>query len=315
VAYWWVNHKQTRRHEVRGGYLWSPLTNQNGRRNQTYDNMALASPGDIVFSYANGYIGAVGVVMERASPCPKPTEFGSVGDYWSNEGWLLPVAFRELDRPVHPREHLRLIAPLLPDRWSPIRPDGMGNQGVYLTAISIVLGDQLSALAGTTDYQLTIEDTGPTVDQLIDVTSLEVDRTLTATHRAQLVKARVGQGLFRARVLSQEPCCRVTGVTDHRLLRASHIKPWSRSNNSERLDANNGLMLSPHIDALFDQHLISFEDSGRLIVRPDLSSEVLSRWSIDRRTDVGAFRLQQQMFLEEHRRSLAQRRRDVGLIE
>ena len=42
--------------------------------------MALAQPGDIVYSYANGALGAVGIVIARASPCPKPTEFGSLGD-------------------------------------------------------------------------------------------------------------------------------------------------------------------------------------------------------------------------------------------
>ena len=77
MAYWWVNHKQTRDHEVRGDYLWSPRRNQNGARNQSYDNMALAQPGDIVYSYANGVLGAVGIVIARASPCPKPTEFGN----------------------------------------------------------------------------------------------------------------------------------------------------------------------------------------------------------------------------------------------
>ena len=66
--------------------------------------MGLAQPGDVVYSYANGVLGAVGIVIARASPCPKPTEFGSVGDYWSNEGWLLPVAFTELERAVRPSD-------------------------------------------------------------------------------------------------------------------------------------------------------------------------------------------------------------------
>lgn len=301
MAYWWVNHKQTRDHEVRGGYLWSPVRNQNGARNQTYVNMTLARPGDIVFSYANTRIGAVGIVMERASPCPKPNEFGTVGDYWSNEGWLLPVAFRSLDAPVRPKEHIGLIAPLLPESYSPIRPDGNGNQSFYLTAIPIVLGEVLSGLTGTTAYQLDIDEAAPSVEQLIDVSALQGDATLPATQRAQLVQARIGQGLFRTRVLTAEQRCRVTGVEDHRLLRASHIKPWRASSNQERLDADNGLMLSPHIDALFDQHLISFEDSGRMIVRPDLSSEVLSRWSLDPATEVGIFRAGQRGYLADHR--------------
>src|SRR6185312_11349691 len=76
MAYWWVNHKQTRDHEVRGGYLWSPYRNTNGAFNQTYENMKLVRPGDIVFSYAHGRIGTVGRVTEAASPSPKPIEFG-----------------------------------------------------------------------------------------------------------------------------------------------------------------------------------------------------------------------------------------------
>jgi len=70
MAYWWVNHKQTRDHEVRGGYLWSPYRNTNGAFNQTYENMKLVRPGDIVFSYANGRVSAVGRVTEVASPSP-----------------------------------------------------------------------------------------------------------------------------------------------------------------------------------------------------------------------------------------------------
>lgn len=57
MAYWWVNHKQTRDHEIRGGYLWSPYRNTNGAFNQTYENMKLVRPGDIVFAYARGRIG------------------------------------------------------------------------------------------------------------------------------------------------------------------------------------------------------------------------------------------------------------------
>jgi putative restriction endonuclease len=74
------------------------------------------------------------------------------------EGWLLPVAFRELDHPLAPKDHLGLIAPLLPTMYSPIRADGNGNQGVYLASISILLGDQLSLLTDSRDYRLGIEE-------------------------------------------------------------------------------------------------------------------------------------------------------------
>lgn len=72
MAFWWVNHKQTRDHEVRGGYLWSPMRNANGAINQTYENMTRVRLGDVIFSYANGQIGAIGQVTEAAVACPKP---------------------------------------------------------------------------------------------------------------------------------------------------------------------------------------------------------------------------------------------------
>ena len=56
MSYWWVNHKQTYTSEVEGGYIWSPKENSNGARNQTYINLTLTTPGDIVFSYAAGKI-------------------------------------------------------------------------------------------------------------------------------------------------------------------------------------------------------------------------------------------------------------------
>ena len=47
---------------------------------------------------------------------------------------------------------------------------------------------------------------------------------------------------------------------------ASHIVPWRSSNDKERLDKDNGILLSPLYDALFDKHLISFQDDGKIII-------------------------------------------------
>jgi hypothetical protein len=86
------------------------------------------------------------------------------------------------------------------------------------------------------------------------------------THR--LVTARRGQGIFKERVMQIEKRCRITRVENPVHLRASDCKPWRDSNNKERLDGENGLLLTPSIDHLFDRGFISFEDSGILIVSP-----------------------------------------------
>ena len=315
MAFWWVNHKQTRDHEVRGGYLWSPMRNANGARNQTYENMRLVRPGDVVLSYAHGRIGAIGRVTEAATACPKPDEFGNVGGYWSNEGWMVEVDFRPAPRPLQPSQTIDLIRPLLPTRHSPIQQNGHGNQGCYLAGISDALGHLVLTLTGAEHIadgekaHTADADGNNTPDVLEDIHRVEADDSLTVTQRLQLAKARVGQGLFRKRVIVLDGACRVTGVADTRVLVASHIKPWREADNADRLNGNNGILLSPHVDALFDEELLSFEDDGRVLVHPSLSPDVLYRWSIDPAKRVEPFRKAQRPFLARHRELFAHKLR------
>ena len=98
-----------------------------------------------------------------------------------------------------------------------------------------------------------------------------------------------------------ERACRVTGVTNVKHLRASHMKPWAKSNNSEKLDGANGLLLSPHVDHLFDRGFISFSNAGGILVSNELNPSVLDRWHIDADQNVGGFSRAQTSFLEYHR--------------
>lgn len=88
----------------------------------------------------------------------------------------------------------------------------------------------------------------------------------------RLYDARVGQGRFRNALLKRyEGACPVLGARNSVLLIASHIKPWAVSNNAERLDSNNGILLSAMLDRLFDKGLISFTDAGELLTSPRVS--------------------------------------------
>lgn len=86
MRYWWVNQKQTYRHEVPGGYLWSPKRKSNGHTNPFYEYMREVAPGDFVFSFADGYIKALGIIASHGYEAPKPNEFGQVGAYWDRIG-------------------------------------------------------------------------------------------------------------------------------------------------------------------------------------------------------------------------------------
>lgn len=92
------------------------------------------------------------------------------------------------------------------------------------------------------------------------------DAMLTETQKSQIILARVGQGAFRKKLIKHWGECSATGCSQIDILKASHIKPWSESSNSERLDVYNGLLLSPNVDALFDKGYVSFDDEGKILI-------------------------------------------------
>jgi predicted restriction endonuclease len=129
--------------------------------------------------------------------------------------------------------------------------------------------------------------------------------TLRETERTALVRARLGQGTFRENVSRIETTCRITGISNPSYLIASHIKPWRHAQNDERLSGNNGLMLAPHADFLFDRGFISFGD-GRVLVSDVADPMALLKLGIDpeRPSEIGAFNKNQEEFLEFHRHEI-----------
>lgn len=129
--------------------------------------------------------------------------------------------------------------------------------------------------------------------------------SLPETEREAIVSARLGQGLFRKRLLSAwKGRCAVTGVTIEELLRASHIKPWRVSDNSERLDPDNGLLLVANLDAAFDAALVSFQDDGTILLSPRLVPQLLRQLGIDSSLKLArAPSERQRVFLRHHRQA------------
>jgi len=79
---------------------------------------------------------------------PKPSEFGQAGQNWEDVGWRVRVAFRRLDNQLRPKEHIDLLRPLLPERYSLLLPNGNGLQSVYLTEVPDALAEVLVGLVG-----------------------------------------------------------------------------------------------------------------------------------------------------------------------
>lgn len=167
--------------------------------------MRQAAPGDLVLSYADQLIRYVGRVTEFAFTAPKPAEFDATGANWHNEGWLLPVFWTPLDPPVRPKNLLAILGPLLPTKYSPIRPSsGDGNQAVYLASISIEVFETVTAPAAF-DYQSLARGganslTFQVVTEILDDAAervIQADLQLDDTVKKSVIQARRGQGKFR----------------------------------------------------------------------------------------------------------------------
>jgi len=100
-----------------------------------------------------------------------------------------------------------------------------------------------------------------------DIRSIISNNASDPTTVQALVNARVGQGKF-GQAVRERWChrCSVTGSSTKVALESSHIQSWADSNNTQRLDPNNGLLLTASLHKLFDAGLISFDDSGKMLV-------------------------------------------------
>jgi putative restriction endonuclease len=302
VKFWWVNQGKTFTQEVQAGYLWSPKVDRNGAFNYSYQTMTLVEPGDLIFSYADSQIKAAGIAQRKSYLGPKP-DFGLQGTNWNQSGWYVDVEFQLLQNAPRPRDFIEELIPFLPEKYSPILSTGKGNQKVYLVDISEELAFILIKHAGISIRSIQ-EKLSPVINSKseyeinLEIASRGVQGNL---EQEQLIMARRGQGVFRHNVRLVEKRCRLTYLEDSRHLIASHIKPWKVSQGEEKISQNNGLLLSPHVDHLFDGGLITFENSGKLLVSDSLERNVLEKWKLTNNFEPTVLNSEQQYFMQYHR--------------
>ena len=130
----------------------------------------------------------------------------------------------------------------------------------------------------------------------------KIKRIPNETERKGLVTSRIGQGAYRKSVLFRwDFKCAVTNYNKADILIASHIVPWKDATNEERLDVDNGILLSPNYDALFDQHLISFENNGKIILSKSLLNSKYEELGVTGKEVIINFSSGNKTFLEKHR--------------
>ena len=132
---------------------------------------------------------------------------------------------------------------------------------------------------------MSIEEAQQKIEGIVQADEIEQSLNhslLTGKDREAVVRARVNQGVFRERLLGIFSHCCLCEVSNKSLLTASHIKPWKASDSTEKLDENNGLLLCPNHDKLFDKGFISFDQSGKIMISEELSEEDAASMGINK---------------------------------
>ncbi|MDH4030928.1 MAG: HNH endonuclease [Chromatiales bacterium] len=254
MAYWWVSQGEMYKQQRQGHYLWAPKHNASRQSYFHWRNMANVRPGDVIISYADKAFPAVSIARSEPYDAVRPAglEFAE----GTQDGVKIDVNFRDVVPPVTLDGVREILAPYLPRRHAPLYPDGSDYPG-YLFALSGRAGRVLLDYIGS--------PVGQTGDEAISAVVLFSGKDIE--ERRDLAGSRLGMGEFRRAVFRLwEGQCAVSRSTMTELLRARHIKPWRDSNNEERLDPYNGLLLSPLYDTAFSNGLISFDNTGRLIL-------------------------------------------------
>ncbi len=197
--------------------------------------------------------------------------------------WLVPVEFQHL---VDPKSAFIIPDDHLPQGAKVIRAAGMPLEDSLVSKLweHIAHHDRYGA-----------------VELAREMTKLT--KIPSSTEREQLTRQRVGQDIFRRRLLHfwNGRCC-VTGLDQEELLRASHIKAWAECDtDDERLAADNGLLLAVHLDAAFDAGLMTIDQNGVVRLSPKLSSAALALLGIGNEREVLNLTARHHSYLQWHR--------------
>ena len=154
----------------------------------------------------------------------------------------------------------------------PLAPGSTSNTGIAVNlANDEDLRSLIAVLTGESGIEQRLEDEFSLIE-LFEQSSF--GQQIESTEREAIVRARVGQGVYRQALLKHWQGCAVSGVALASMLRASHIKPWRDATHLERLDPFNGLLLTPNLDQAFDQGLITFTDEGDVVIAQALTTEL-----------------------------------------
>lgn len=218
----------------------------------------------------------------------------------SRNGFYMPSDDDRHIWPVIRRLHFAYISKVA-NRYSQLRED---SQRKHMPEVLLYLRRTLNQYIPDPIYA----DSTDLLSQSNLIREIEQYQTtyqdLSETEREAVIQSRIGQGTFRIQLINYWQCCAVTGCRNIRLLRASHIKPWRNSNNKERLDVHNGLLLTPNLDAVFDNGLISFTNDGKIVISNLLTEDDKLKLGINSAMKITKLNKQHHRYIDYHRNNI-----------
>lgn len=239
----------------------SGKSNQTSAKNSIWSFTRTIQRGDLVVAN-RGVRNVVGIGIIRSDYIPPGSPKNPRIDYDFH------LHLRRVDWLIH--DELEFDENICGTRVPPTVAEISKQQVAWLIGCySQLYPEQASALLAALRSELPDPDSSGATH---DIAVIAASNDLTATEKQRLIDARIGQGRFRKQLLKAwDGRCAVTGTATETAIRASHIKSWCESNNDERLDPENGIPLVATLDALFDEGLISFDKTGRMLISDKLS--------------------------------------------
>ena len=297
MNFFWVNLGTSHKEVFKNKFLWAPqfTINKKGSKivNQGWSSVAKVKQGDIIFGHLDSQVVCVAKATKDVFPSPRPE--GKTFDQWNENGWKVEIEITKIPQPVRDSEFCDFF---IDNYNSECIPKVFTVKGIcsvfYMSSLPKAAGALILSHIQDADY--IIDDFKAKKHPIPEIGS-KID-----TFREAMTKARIGQGLYRKKLIELwNGKCSATELAFEELLVASHIVPWSLSEPHERIDQYNGLLLSPNIDKLFDKGLISFTDEGALLLGKLITDEVLGKLGISKNLKISALKPQNLPYLARHR--------------
>lgn len=302
MKYFFVFQNKSYKEEKVGGFLWAPKANKDGQTFHHWTSMTKVEKGDVIFNSFNGELLSIIVAKDDHKDASKPADLESV-DLWEEDGWKVEAEYTDVKTPIKYKDYMDDILALQGDKYAPFNVLGRGTPG-YLFQITEELANYfLSILKMDLTYLIPSEKNE---DELIREVEETVSNEPDETVREQIVESRIGQDIFKKRLMKLGEKCWLCGLDNLEFLRASHSKPWKDSNNKERLDQYNGFLLCPAHDLLYDKGYISFQDDGSILISPLLDEHSKSLMNVHDKMNVN--------ILEGHKEYLGYHRENIFKI-